>query len=168
MGRRRFVIGAVAVAFTIFIGSVIWAANTGFRHPGGTLVRALPYGDKFGHVILFGLLALLLNLATGCRSVRLWPTSGRLLLGSLGVLAFAAVEELSQGFVATRSLDLTDFLADLVGIALATIAAPPLYRLLLDGADGEGDGDGVDGEGDGDGTTAAAAPPPTGVPDSDP
>ncbi len=142
----------VAVAFTLFIGSVIWAANTGFQHPGGMLVRALPYGDKIGHVVLFGLLALLLNLATGCRSVRLWPTSARLLLGSLGVLTFAAVEELSQGFVATRSLDLTDFLADLVGIALATIAAPPIHRFLFGGGDGD------------DATDTS----PVGVPDSGP
>lgn len=63
----------------------------------------------------------------------------------MAVLVFAGFEELSQGFVATRSLDLTDFLADLVGIALATMAAPPLHRLLL--SDGQA---------------------PIGVPDSEP
>lgn len=122
----------VAVLFSGFIVAMIITANTGIRHPGTELVRVLPYGDKVGHAVLFGSLTLIVNLALSCRTIRP-PLGPRLLTGTVAITIFVIVEELSQGFVATRSLDATDLMADLVGITLASLAAPPLYRLLAAG-----------------------------------
>ena len=50
-----------------FIVGVIYVANTGLEHPGTALVRVLPYGDKLGHIVLWGVLTFLVNLALGWR-----------------------------------------------------------------------------------------------------
>jgi VanZ family protein len=117
-----------AAVFSIFIGAVIVAANLGVDHPGHALVRWLPMGDKIGHAVLFGGLALIINLALGCHRVSVGRLS--VLTGSALVTAFVAIEELSQRYVSNRTLDVTDFAADLVGIALASLVAPRLHQLV--------------------------------------
>jgi len=78
----------------------------------------IPYGDKVGHLGLFGLLTLLANLSSKCRGF-----SGRrfnIYWGSFYVLTFVTLEELSQRFLPTRTLDIYDNGADLIGISCAT------------------------------------------------
>ncbi|MEN0037749.1 MAG: VanZ family protein [Cellvibrio sp.] len=79
----------------------------------------VPYGDKVAHVLLYGCLALLLNLLLK-RKV-LTVKSLNFQLGSVLVLGFAVLEELSQGFFATRNLDMWDLFADVIGVYLAAI-----------------------------------------------
>ncbi len=124
-----FGVRIAALAFGAFIAAAIVAANTGFIHPGHALVRNLPFGDKVSHMVLFGGLALVSNLALGCRTMRLG--GGNVLVGSVAVTAFVIVEELSQGFLANRSLDGSDLAADLVGIIIATLAAARIHRELF-------------------------------------
>jgi len=79
-------------------------------------VRSVPYGDKVGHMSLYAMLAVLVNLSIKSRAKKHFG----LPLGCALVLAFALLEELSQGFFpSTRTLDIEDAVADFVGIYLA-------------------------------------------------
>ena len=104
----------IVIGYTCFIGGIIVLANAG----RGTRLFALQYmvpgADKAGHFVLMGLLAFLVNLGLGMATWRV----GRfdVLKGSLLVLAFVIVEELSQVFFANRNADPIDLLADLAGI----------------------------------------------------
>jgi VanZ family protein len=115
-----------AVAFAVFIVVTIYAANTGTYHPGIALVRWLPYGDKVGHLTLWGVLTLLINLATPGRSVRLgrWPIP----LGTAVLIAVVVAEEASQRWLDNRTLDPVDLVANLIGIGLATALSRVLNR----------------------------------------
>lgn len=77
-------------------------------------IRELPYGDKLGHLCLMGLFSFLLNMALGCRTLKIWKAE--LLLGSLLVALVVTLEEFSQLFITYRSFDLFDLLFDYIGI----------------------------------------------------
>jgi len=96
-------------------------ANTGQSSIFFELVKVIPYGDKAGHALLFGLLALGSNITMKFRIVRMRSVS--LYIGTICVSLFVVIEELSQYFFPTRSLDVQDLYADAVGITLATIAS---------------------------------------------
>ena len=115
-GLRLF----AAVCFSGFIASLIYAANTGLEHPGNALVGVLPYGDKLSHMVLWGVLTFLVNLALRWRTLRLFGTP--VLVGTAVIAFTVVVEELSQGFISQRTLDGADLLADFFGIAIATVA----------------------------------------------
>ena len=107
------------MAFAAFIAVTIYAANTGSYHPGIALVRWLPYGDKIGHLGLWGLLTLLINLASPGRSV---PVGRWLLpLGTVVLSVVVVAEEASQRWLDNRTLDPIDLVANLIGIGLATV-----------------------------------------------
>jgi polysaccharide biosynthesis protein VpsQ len=110
----------LCIAFLIFFGFILWIiyeADTGSNNLFLYVVDLIPYGDKLGHIWLYGGLAFLLNLLL--RRKVLLIKSMRLQLGGVIVLSFAVIEELSQGFFATRSLDAWDLLADLLGVCIA-------------------------------------------------
>ena len=100
--------------FIVFLFTLIWLADTGRGQWLFDLVRLIPGGDKTGHFALFGLLSLLLNLVLRVSSVRCGPLS--VLKGSLIVSVFAIAEEISQLFFSSRTFDLLDLSAGLVGI----------------------------------------------------
>ncbi len=77
-----------------------------------SFVGSIPFGDKLGHFFLIGTFSFLLNLSLGCRKVR------RVLSGSLIVSVIVTIEEISQIFIRGRSFDLTDLIADFLGILL--------------------------------------------------
>lgn len=122
MQHRRLIAPA---AFFLFLCWIIYLANTGASSVFFDLVKSLPFGDKLGHFGLYGLLTLLLNLALGCREFRLGRFT--VLVGSAVVLLFAVGEELTQFFLPTRTADLTDVIADVVGILLFGRLAVWLY-----------------------------------------
>ena len=109
----------VAAAFTVFIAVTVYAANTGLDHPGMALVRWLPYGDKIGHLTLWGLLTLLVNLAIPGRAVSVGRL--RIPVGSVVLTAVVVAEEASQRWLDNRTLDPLDLAANLIGITLATV-----------------------------------------------
>jgi hypothetical protein len=112
----------LCIAFLSFFGFILWiiyAADSGANNVFLRIVDLVPYGDKVAHVLLYGCLALLLNLLLK-RKV-LIVKSINFQLGSLLVLGFAALEELSQGFFATRNLDAWDLFADVLGVYLAAL-----------------------------------------------
>jgi len=108
------------IGFILLLAFVIWVsyeADIGAENLFFTLVDSIPFGDKLGHIWLYGGLALLLNLGLKCRSFRF--VDWRIQWGSAVVLLFAILEELSQGFFAARTLDMGDILADIIGVYLA-------------------------------------------------
>ncbi len=108
-----------AVSFFSFLLWIIYLANTGRSSVFFDLVKALPYGDKIGHFVLFGTLTLLASLALKAKHFFI-ANKVRLYWGAIAVFAFALGEEISQAFVATRTFDLIDLSADVLGICAAS------------------------------------------------
>lgn len=104
----------LALGFAGFILWIIYLANTGEQSMFFDFVRALPFGDKLGHFGLFGMLTLLMNFAFKLKTIKI--ASLPIYLGAILVFSFAILEELSQFFVDSRTLDITDVLADVAGI----------------------------------------------------
>ncbi|MGI2169107.1 VanZ family protein [Shewanella sp. MF05960] len=106
----------VGAGFFGFILWIIYLANTGGNSIFFDLIRHIPYGDKVGHMLLFGLLTYVANLALQSRHFSL----GRIPLyyGAVLVSIFVLSEEISQGFIPSRTLDIIDLVADAVGITL--------------------------------------------------
>jgi len=102
--------------FVVFLTVLVWRADSGRAHWLFDLARSVPGGDKAGHFILFGVLSFLVNLVMRAAVFR-W---GKLtvLKGSVIVTAFVTAEELSQLFFISRSFDLLDLSAGMVGIWL--------------------------------------------------
>jgi polysaccharide biosynthesis protein VpsQ len=109
----------IPIAAILFFGFILWiivVSDMGGPNVLIDSVRAVPYGDKFGHMGLYAVLALLVNLSLKPRKQKYLG----LPLGCALVLVFALVEELSQYFFpSTRMLDIQDALADMVGVYLA-------------------------------------------------
>lgn len=104
----------LALMLFSFIVWVIFMANTGQDMLLFKVTRQIPFGDKLGHIFVFGGLTLMANLAFKGKVLN--GKLGSVYWGTAAVLIFVTLEELSQHFVATRSLDLLDYLANLVGI----------------------------------------------------
>lgn len=95
---------------------MIYLANNGQVTTYFGFIKAIPYGDKVAHILLYGTLAFLLNIAMRFKSIVLLRLN--IQLGATLVLAFALIEEFSQYFVSSRTLDAIDVIADIVGIVL--------------------------------------------------
>ncbi len=80
------------------------------------IVYLVPYGDKWGHFILMGLLAFFVNLLFKCKKLKIFKLS--FLKGSVIILTIVTLEELSQIFIESRSFDLLDLTFDYLGILL--------------------------------------------------
>lgn len=98
--------------FILFMIATTLVASLGYGADFLGILDSVPMGlgDKLGHAVLFGMLALLANLAT--RHRHSWIATGLVALA-------ATVDEFSQRFLANRSFDLLDLLASLIGIAVA-------------------------------------------------
>lgn len=103
-----------ALGFSAFILWILYLANTGGQSIFFELVNAIPFGDKLGHFGLFGTLTLLMNFACKLKTIKV--RSVNLYFGALIVFSFTVIEELSQFFIASRTLDITDLVADIAGI----------------------------------------------------
>jgi VanZ family protein len=107
---------SLACAFLGFIIWIIYLANTGGSSVFFDLIKFIPYGDKVGHLLLFGTLTYIANLALQFRCFNLGKYA--IYYGSVLVGVFVLVEEISQGYIATRTFDVADLAADAVGIGL--------------------------------------------------
>ncbi len=113
----------LTILFALFIILVIVLADTG--HLGIlSYINRMPHADKVGHFVLYGILALLINL-TLFRSLppersrgssRKWIalTSGLILALLIGI------EEFSQRYFATRTFSLGDLSASYLGLIFFT------------------------------------------------
>ena len=115
---KRFL---ASTLFFLFILLLIILADLDQKNLIIDLGRSVPFGDKIGHFILFGTLALLLNVALRFKRIHLKLRTFH--LGSVIVFAFASVEEFTQLAFSTRTFDLVDMLFDLLGIGLLSSVA---------------------------------------------
>ena len=110
-----------AVFFFAFIVWIIYLANTNAQSVFFDFVNAIPYGDKFGHIGLFGAMTFLAIIATQYKTYQLFGCA--VYLGAILIAVFVAAEEASQHFFPSRTLDMADLLANFVGIGIATLFA---------------------------------------------
>jgi hypothetical protein len=94
----------------LFVGLIVVLADLG-RLPA---LVFMPRYDLVGHFILIGLLAFFLNGVMRAKVLRIGKL--RFYQASVMVFAVALVEELSQGFLANRTVSLWDLLAGTAGI----------------------------------------------------
>lgn len=126
--------GALALAFFGFILWVIYMANTGVNSVFFEFIAEIPYGDKLGHFCLFGFLTLGANVGLKFKCLKfkfLVLGQTNIYLGTSLVLVFVLLEELSQGFIASRTFDLKDLIADGVGISLFTLVSYGLSKICI-------------------------------------
>lgn len=112
----------LAVLFTFLILLIIVLADLGKLPRGLRLIYDFPFGDKLGHLILYGLLNFLVTLA----SLRSRPFRNAALAAlAIGLIlaVLIAVEEYSQKYFAKRTFDLIDLLASYIGLAAGGWAA---------------------------------------------
>lgn len=111
----------LAYLFGLFIAGIIVLADLGML---GVLkfVNRIPFGDRIGHFVLYGILTLLIDLAL------LRPPHG--LNPNLIVLRVALIlalviglEEFSQRFFPNRSFDLLDLAFSYLGVIFFSWAA---------------------------------------------
>lgn len=101
-----------ALLFAIFVAVVVYAADSKF--PVFGFVNSIPGADFTGHIFLMGFLALLVNLAAGCRSFHL--NGIRIYHGAAAVLLVVLAEEISQAWIRHRTFSWSDAIGDLLGI----------------------------------------------------
>jgi VanZ family protein len=112
------------VAFALFLGAIVFAADTGIAKPAFDFVRGLPLGDKSFHFLLMGTLSALANLA--CAGRRLIPGFAIPGLGTAIVVIVVLAEEISQIWIPGRTFEFYDLLADGLGIACGEFVAAKL------------------------------------------
>jgi polysaccharide biosynthesis protein VpsQ len=104
----------LTILFTLFLLLIIVLADTG--HLGIlNVVYHIPYADKVGHFVLYGILALLINL-TLFRSV---PTQNRIwitVISALVLIVLIGIEEFSQRNFSNRTFSLQDLTASYLGV----------------------------------------------------
>ena len=125
MSRRQWWV-AIAIGQAVLVGTIVVLADSDRLAPLLTAVRAVPLGDKLGHLVLMGTLALTVDLALDART---WTVARvPLRIGSLVVLAAVVLEEISQLWLPARSFDFGDLAADVIGVALGGTLASILVR----------------------------------------
>ena len=104
----------LAILFTLFIILIITLADMGKLGILG-FVNQIPYGDKIGHFVLYGILTLLLDL-TLLRSLP--HRSPRLVVLSTGLILALVIglEEFSQQYFANRTFSLLDLACSYLGV----------------------------------------------------
>jgi VanZ family protein len=115
--------------FALFLLLVIVLANTGKVGDVFGWVYYIPYGDKVGHFVLWGILALLVSLAYPTSRVQI--LSLKILKSNLIVCIAPVLEEISQLFFPERSASLIDLAAGLVGIFILGEVGAWLQRHLF-------------------------------------
>ncbi|NRB40461.1 MAG: VanZ family protein [Pseudomonadales bacterium] len=119
----------ISSCFFLFILWIIYLANTGQQSIFFEFVRLIPYGDKVGHLSIFGFLTLLANFSSKFKTFSFGKIN--VFWGTSAVFVFVTIEELSQYFIATRTLDIYDYTADMIGILLFTCLSCILAKRSL-------------------------------------
>lgn len=111
---RPLAIFAAAGFLVFFVWIVIIADESQGTPWWSFIVERIPYGDKVGHLFLMGTMSFLFNLAIPPRKLnilrRIFTRT------TIVLLVLLTLEELSQGFIPSRTLDFFDWLADLIGL----------------------------------------------------
>jgi hypothetical protein len=120
----------IPLSFFFFILFIIFKADTANYNFAFRLIGQIAYGDKLMHGLLYGLMAWALNYGLDFRSIHIKkPFSIHLQLGAIFVLIFATLEEISQLFIVSRTFDVGDLVADVVGVVLFSLIKTPINLL---------------------------------------
>lgn len=104
----------LTIGFTLFIILIIILADTGNLGVLAVLYR-IPFADKLGHFILYGILTLLINLTL----FRSMPDQKRISLAvvsGLILILLIGIEEFSQQHFSNRTFSLQDLSASYAGV----------------------------------------------------
>ncbi len=107
----------VAVLFLIFIICVVILADADLLPDFVRELYDFPYGDKFGHFILFGLLNFFVTRAF-LSSLPSRPRGWVTLSVGLILALFVALEELSQKYFSSRTSSYLDLFASFLGVVV--------------------------------------------------
>ncbi len=116
--RRLVVIGLVASSALLVWGTAFNGRSFG---PIKALLVALPYGDKVGHLGLYGAIALALGL--------LVRTKAHVAGTGLGVIVLGVADEFRQLTEGNRNFSAGDVLANLAGVCLGLLVAYTFRRV---------------------------------------
>jgi len=135
MLTRRTIQVIITVLFFGFIIYLIVGADMDKKSILIRLADNMVLGDKIGHFLIFGTMALLLNSTLGFRRIQVLRDN--MLMGSGLVLIFAILEELSQLAFESRTFDFGDMLFDILGITILgsysfKVVAGNLYAKLAE------------------------------------
>lgn len=119
MNRSLIVRVGLPLLFFLFIMWIINLADSAEYNFAFFIVGNIPYGDKISHALLYGVMALLLNFGLGFKTKRILGFNMQ--VGAMIVLFFAGVEELSQYYFPSRTLDVYDFIVDIVGVVFVSM-----------------------------------------------
>jgi len=111
----------ITFGFILFLIAAVIIANTGNGHHFWSFIHQIPGGDKLGHIGLFFTLSFLSNLAFPSRIFG--PRPFLISLTTLVLFTIVSLEEISQAFIPTRSCDIIDWLADVIGLGTGQTAA---------------------------------------------
>lgn len=128
--KRIRILKILAGIYIVFLASIIALSDIKETQYLFKTIRRIPFADKFGHLILMGLFALVLNVLLNFRQIQVWKSYS--FLGSLIVLVLITIEEVSQIFVPNRDFDLMDLLTNYLGVFLFGILAGRIHKKLLD------------------------------------
>jgi len=111
----------LAILFILFIVGIIVLADLGEL---GILdvINNIPYGDKAGHFILYGILTLLVDLAFFRSRPNLNPSLLALRIALILALLIG-LEEYSQRYFPSRTFDLVDLTLSYLGVIFFSWAA---------------------------------------------
>jgi hypothetical protein len=112
--RYYLVLKWLTILFLLFIILIIILADTGNLGIFAILYH-IPFADKAGHFILYGILALLINL-TLFRSI---PNQNRIrvaVISGLVLIFLIGIEEFSQRSFANRTFSVEDLTASYLGV----------------------------------------------------
>ena len=127
VGRIGWLVPWFAVFFVAFMLWIFFAADRRALPGFITLLYAFPFGDKVGHFVLMGLLALAVNLLVPKRHIRLGVWT--LLLGSLLTALGITLEELSQILFSARTFSPVDLAFSYLGIVVADLALRRIFMV---------------------------------------
>ncbi|HCX21868.1 MAG: hypothetical protein CMB80_25025 [Flammeovirgaceae bacterium] len=116
---RRVKLALPFLLFFSFICYIIYSADTNNGFWMMKIAEKIKYGDKVGHLVLYGILGMFLNIALRNRMIH----NTKLPLGSVIVLIFAIVEEFTQLAFETRTFDYIDMLCDVIGLGIISLIA---------------------------------------------
>ena len=108
----------ISISFVIFIGYILYSANTGGSNIFFSTIGKVPFGDKIAHMSLVGMLAFLLNLLLNAKTFSF--KGFNVLTASFGVFCFMTLEEFSQIWIDSRNFDLLDLTFNYIGIGIAS------------------------------------------------
>ena len=107
------------LGFFLFISFIIYLADTADYNFAFRVIGSIPNGDKLMHGLLYGVMALLLNYGLNFKSKKIFGFNMQ--IGAIIVLTFAGLEEITQYWLPSRTCDVFDFVADVVGVTLFSL-----------------------------------------------